>query len=157
MMRQSSHASTASASASSPRVRLGFFSSKKRLPPCVSSSRDDDEPSEKIFEVCIEPLYRVNSADRVQPQHSDKILSSSPYPPPFESLEQSRSYGLPSPDSFVGATHDAQYNQIREHIRKIRKTPVADPKKASVVWEVYGKHRVDAIQICKDLVRKCRK
>jgi hypothetical protein len=96
----------------------------------------------------------MNSADQMKPHHSDKILTFSPS---FDAFGRSRPNGLPSPDSFVIATHDAEYLQLREYIKKIKAKPIADPKKADVVWEVFGKHRDDCLQICKSLVRKSRK
>lgn len=74
-------------------------------------------------------------------------------------LELSRSSsGLPSPDSFVAATHDPEYIHLREIIRKLRKAPVGqDPKKVDAVWEVYKKIRDESLQLCSSLLQKSRK
>ncbi|KAG0645191.1 hypothetical protein D0Z07_9178 [Hyphodiscus hymeniophilus] len=132
-MRHSSHSSSAttnSAATNSPKNRLNFFSKKRQ-------SRDDSGGSDKIFE----------------PQHSDKILSS---PFTLPDIEPVRSNGtLPSPDSFIGASHDIEFLHLRENIRRIRKAPSGpDPKKVDAVWEVYKKLREESLQLCNSLLQK---
>jgi hypothetical protein len=91
----------------------------------------------------------------VKPSHSDKILSpNSPLSMP--DLEASRSNGLPSPDSFVTATLDAEYQHLKENIRRIRKV-ASDAKKVDAAWEVYKKLRDESLQQCKGLLAKSRK
>jgi hypothetical protein len=60
-------------------------------------------------------------------------------------LEASRSNGLPSPDSFVAATLDAEYQHLKENIRRIRKV-ASDAKKVDAAWEVYKKLRDESLQ-----------
>ena len=80
----------------------------------------------------------------MKPSHSDKILSpNSPLSMP--DLEASRSNGLPSPDSFVAATLDAEYQHLKENIRRIRKV-ASDAKKVDAAWEVYKKLRDESLQ-----------
>lgn len=71
-------------------------------------------------------------------------------------LEASRSNGLPSPDSFVAATLDAEYQHLKENIRRIRKV-ASDAKKVDAAWEVYKKVRDESLQQCKGLLAKSRK
>ncbi len=93
----------------------------------------------------------------LQPQSSDKIPTSPLFSLP--DLELSRSpNGLPSPDSFVAATHDSEYLHLRENIRRLRKTPFGpDPKKVDAVWEVYKRLRDESLQLCSSLLQKSRK
>jgi hypothetical protein len=74
-------------------------------------------------------------------------------------LEITRSNGnLPSPDSFVGATHDTEFLHLKENIRRLRKAPPGpDPKKVDAVWEVYKKVRDESLHLCKSLLQKSRK
>ena len=152
MLRQPSHSSSISNSAS-PKGRLSFF--KKRPSTSGAVSRDEHGSSDKIFDVCSHRLLVVKLADLIsQPQHSDKIPNS----PIFPDLELSRSNGLPSPDSFVAATHDSEYLRLRENIRRIKKAPSGpDAKKVDAAWEVYKKLREDSLQLCKSLLLKSRK
>ncbi|CZR63748.1 uncharacterized protein PAC_13645 [Phialocephala subalpina] len=137
MMRQPSHSSSISNSTSSPKSGFKFFS-KKRPSTSGTFSRDDPGSSDKIYE----------------PQPSDKIPTSPLFSPP--DLELSRSHnGLPSPDSFVAATHDSEYLHLKENIRRLRKTPFGpDPKKVDAVWEVYKKIRDESLQLCSSLLQK---
>ncbi len=153
MLRQPSHSSSISNSAS-PKGRLSFF--KKRPSTSSTVSREDHGSSDRIFEVCKHLLRDLELADRrLKSPHSDKIPNS----PVFPDLEFSRSNnGLPSPDSFIAATHDSEYLHLREIIRRIRKAPSGpDPKKVDAVWEVYKKLREDALHLCKSLLQKSRK
>ncbi|KAE8454417.1 hypothetical protein EG329_000039 [Mollisiaceae sp. DMI_Dod_QoI] len=136
MMRQPSHASSLSNSTSSPKSGFKFF--KKRPSTSGTLSRDDHGSSDKIYE----------------PQSSDKIPTSPLFSLP--DLELSRSpNGLPSPDSFVAATHDSEYLHLRENIRRLRKTPFGpDPKKVDAVWEVYKRLRDESLQLCSSLLQK---
>lgn len=99
---------------------------------------------------------RLSPADQlVKPSHSDKMLGpNSPLSMP--DLEASRSNGLPSPDSFVAATLDAEYQHLKENIRRIRKV-ASDAKKVDAAWEVYKKVRDESLQQCKGLLAKSRK
>jgi hypothetical protein len=91
----------------------------------------------------------------LQPSHSDKMLNpNSPLSMP--DLEASRSASLPSPDSFIAATHDTEYQHLRENIRRIRKA-ASDAKKVDAAWEVYKKLRDESLQQCKSLLAKSRK
>lgn len=134
MMRQSSHSSSLSgstAAAASPKGRLSFFKKTK------FSIRDDTGSSDKIYEA----------------PPNDKIVSS---PFALPELEITRSIGnLPSPDSFVGATHDVEFLHLKENIRRLRKAPPGpDPKKVDAVWEVYKKLRDESLQLCRSLLQK---
>ena len=65
---------------------------------------------------------------------------------------------MPSPDSFIAATHDSEYLHLRENIRRMRKAPSGpDPKKVDAAWEVYKKLREDSLHLCKSLLQKSRK
>ncbi|PVH86281.1 hypothetical protein DL98DRAFT_650324 [Cadophora sp. DSE1049] len=133
MLRQPSHSSSISNSAS-PKGRLSFF--KKRPSTSSTISREDHGSADKIFD----------------PQHSDKIPNS----PVFPDLEFARSNnGVPSPDSFIAATHDSEYLHLRENIRRMKKAPSGpDPKKVDAAWEVYKKLREDSLHLCKSLLQK---
>jgi hypothetical protein len=61
---------------------------------------------------------------------------------------------MPSPDSFIAETYDAEYLRLRDNARRIRKA--ADPKKIDAAWEVYKKYREESYQICKSLLQKSR-
>jgi hypothetical protein len=124
----------------------------------MSSSVPREEPgsSDKIYEV-----YSLSSQDwspanhTMKPSHSDKMLNpNSPLSMP--DLEASRSNGLPSPDSFIAATHDTEYQHLRDNIKRIRKA-ASDPKKVDAAWEVYKKLRDESLQLCKSLLAKSRK
>jgi len=132
-MRHSSHSSSLSNSnsSSSPKGRLNFFSKFGSV-----RSREDSAASDKIYE----------------PQPSDKIVTS----PFWADSDSKRSSGnIPSPDPFVGATHDTEFLHLRENIRRIRKAPSGpDPKKVDAVWEVYKKLREESLQLCKSLLQK---
>ena len=71
-------------------------------------------------------------------------------------LETSRSNGLPSPDSYIAATHDSEYQHLRQNIKRIRKA-ASDAKKVDAAWEVYKKLRDESLQQCKSLLVKSRK
>ena len=91
----------------------------------------------------------------MKPSHSDKMLSpNSTFSIP--DIEASRSNGLPSPDSFIAATHDTEYQHLRDNIKRIRKA-ASDPKKVDAAWEVYKKLRDESLQLCKSLLAKSRK
>jgi hypothetical protein len=91
----------------------------------------------------------------VKPSHSDKMLNpNSPLSMP--DIEASRSNGLPSPDSFIAATLDTEYQHLKENIRRIRKA-ASDAKKVDAAWEVYKKLRDESLQQCKGLLAKSRK
>lgn len=84
---------------------------------------------------------------------SDKIVSS---PVALPDLEINGN--LPSPDSFVGATHDTEFLHLKENIRRLRKAPQGpEPRKVDAVWEVYKKLREESLQLCKSLLHKSRK
>ncbi|KAH7390173.1 hypothetical protein BKA64DRAFT_645099 [Cadophora sp. MPI-SDFR-AT-0126] len=133
MLRQPSHSSSISNSAS-PKGRLSFF--KKRPSTSSTISREDHGSSDKIFD----------------PQHPDRIPNSPVFPDP----EFARSNnGVPSPDSFIAATHDSEYLHLRENIRRMKKAPSGpDPKKVDAAWEVYKKLREDSLHLCKSLLQK---
>ncbi|KUJ09753.1 uncharacterized protein LY89DRAFT_740825 [Mollisia scopiformis] len=140
MLRQPSHSSSLSNSTASPKSGSGFKFFKKRS-STVGTLRDDHGSSDKIYE----------------PQSSDKIPTSPLFSLPDLDLSRSHS-GLPSPDSFVAATHDSEYLHLRENIRKLRKPPFGpDPKKVDAVWEVYKKFRDESLQLCSSLLQKSRK
>lgn len=71
-------------------------------------------------------------------------------------LDSSRSNGLPSPDGFIAAAHDTEYQHLRENIRRIRKA-ASDAKKVDAAWEVYKKLRDESLQQCKSLLAKSHK
>lgn len=60
---------------------------------------------------------------------------------------------MPSPDSYLTATLDAEYQHLRENIKRIRKA-ASDVKKVDVAWEVYRKLRDESLQQCKSLLAK---
>lgn len=150
IMRHSSHSSSATSnSIASPKNRLSFFSKKRQ------HSRDETGSSDKIFEVRRDVSEKRLLLIKWQPQHSDKIPTS---PITLPDIEPIRSNGnLPSPDSFVAATHDMEFLHLRENIKRIRKAPSGpDPKKVDQVWEVYKKLREESLQLCRSLLEKSR-
>ncbi|KAF4629517.1 hypothetical protein G7Y89_g8628 [Cudoniella acicularis] len=95
------------------------------------------------------------------PKHNhseDKILNSPLTLPELEpTRSRPRSNGLPSPDSYIAATHDTEYLQLRENIRLLRKAPAgADAKKVDQAWEVYKKYREECLQLCKSVLHKAQ-
>lgn len=81
---------------------------------------------------------------------------SSPFSLP--DLEVTSSDGnMPSPDSFIIATHDTEFLLLKENIRRLRKAPhAADPKKLDASWEVYKRVREESLQTCKSLLQRSR-
>jgi hypothetical protein len=151
MNRAASHSSSlsGSTSAASPKGRLSFFKKSK------FGSRDDSGSSDKVYDVGRESHF-VEWANHQQAPPSDKIPTS---PFALPELEMTRSNGnVPSPDSFIGATHDTEYLHLRENIRRLKKAPQGpDPKKVDTAWEVYKKLREESLQLCKNLLQKSRK
>lgn len=155
MMRQSSHPSSMASSTSSPKMgRYSIF--RKKASVSSSVQRDEHGGSDKIYEVNYlpSPVCRYTNHS-IKPSHSDKMLSpNSPFSLP--DLEASRSSSLPSPDSFIAATHDAEYQHLRENTRRIRKA-ASDAKSVDMAGEVYKKLRDESLQLCKSLLAKSRK
>jgi len=151
MLRQHSNTSSMSGSTVSPRGRLNFI--KKG----IFGSSHEASSSEKIYEVWRLPFIPHQLLTGPQAPASDKIVNSSPFTMPELEITRS-SGGLPSPDPFIGATHDTEFLHLRENSRRIRKAPSGpDPKKVDAVWEVYKKLREESLQLCKSLLKKSRK
>ncbi|PMD31683.1 hypothetical protein L207DRAFT_471706 [Hyaloscypha variabilis F] len=139
MMRQPSHTSSMASSTASPKPGRYSIFRKKTSISSSSIPREEQFSSDKVYE----------------PSHSDKMLNpNSPLSMP--DLEASRSNGLPSPDSFITATLDSEYQHLRQNIKRIRKA-ASDAKKVDAAWEVYKKLRDESLQQCRSLLAKSRK
>jgi hypothetical protein len=144
-----------SSSTASPKPGRYSIFRKKTSISSSSVPREEHFPADKVYEVCGPLSQHCSLADSLKPSHSDKMLNpNSPLSMP--DLEASRSNGLPSPDSFIAATHDIEYQHLRENIRRIRKA-ASDAKKVDAAWEVYKKLRDESLQQCKSLLAKSRK
>ncbi|RDL41615.1 uncharacterized protein BP5553_01594 [Venustampulla echinocandica] len=147
MMRQLSHGSAFSSSAStaSPKVKKGFFQGmrKKSSSNTANASGTPNPPQE----------LNANGERTYLHRHSEDPIVASPLSVP--EFDSSRSSGFPSPDPYVGATHDPEYLHLKENLRRLRKAPSgSDAKKLDVAWEVYKKVRDENLQLCKSLLQK---
>ena len=82
---------------------------------------------------------------------------ASPFTLPDLHSTRSSSTGIPSPDPFIGATHDSDFLQLRENTRRLRKAPAGpEAKNVDAAWEIYKKVREESLEICKVLLQKSR-
>ncbi|KAH6674865.1 hypothetical protein B0J14DRAFT_23230 [Halenospora varia] len=152
MMRQLSHASSSSNSAASPKIRYSFFSKKKLS---VGGNLPQDAGSDKIYDVNSQRSSFNAILTMPKHNHAEDKIPTSPFPDLEPTRSRSRSNGLPSPDPFIGATHDTEYLHLKENIRRIRKLPPGpDAKKVDAVWETYKKVRDECLLLCQSLLQK---
>ncbi|KAL3418838.1 hypothetical protein PVAG01_09059 [Phlyctema vagabunda] len=126
-----------------------------RRAPSSSSSANDPKKKRRNF-----ALWKTSSSEGRNSMdsddqkisvtsHSDKIVTGLTIPDTFEAP------ALPSPDSFVAASRDLDFQKLRDNIRRIRKAPSGiEPKNIDAAHDAYKKLREECFEICKRLLQK---
>lgn len=97
------------------------------------------------------------------PSHIEDKIPSSPLQFQLPDLESIRSSGsrstpshnFPSPDPYFAASHDPEYQHLKENLKRLRKAPLGtDPKKVDATWDLYKRSRDECLQLCQSLLQK---
>ncbi|KAM3083860.1 hypothetical protein ACMFMG_002029 [Clarireedia jacksonii] len=125
--------------------------------PSYGTAMNSTPPQQKLGRFSL-PKFRRNPTTT-----REDSLSTSSEPaqaePEISSLmsEINLSRSTSSPDPFLVATLDPDYIQLREHIRRLRRIPLAsDAKSIDAAWEVYKNLREESFSYCRRLIQKSR-